>query len=143
MNSRGFTLLEMLVVLAVVLLVVSFFPLLLDVRWLHEKQNEFQPLEWQVFLQQIKSEIREAKELENVSTTLYAYKPTGEKVSFETYGTLIRRRVNGQGNEIVLQNVSYVQYQLATTGVQITVTATNGKRYEAFVSTFFPVQVRR
>mgnify|MGYP003622676308 CR=1 FL=1 len=125
MNSRGFTLLEMLVVLAVVLLVVSFFPLLLDVRWLHEKQNEFQPLEWQVFLQQIKSEIREAKELENVSTTLYAYKPTG------------------QGNEIVLQNVSYVQYQLATTGVQITVTATNGKRYEAFVSTFFPVQVRR
>ncbi|MCZ0754641.1 competence type IV pilus minor pilin ComGF [Anoxybacillus sp. J5B_2022] len=143
MNHRGFTLLEMLVVLSIVLLVVSFLPFLLDVRWLHEKQlNQFHPLEWQVFLEQMKSEIRESKQLQTTETILYAYKPTGEKVSFEKYGSLIRRRVNGQGNEVVLQSISDVRYELAQNGVWIEVITTKGKRYEAFVSTFFPVQVK-
>ncbi|MBB5325225.1 competence protein ComGF [Anoxybacillus tepidamans] len=144
MGSRGFTLIEMLIVLLVVLLIVSFLPFLLDIRWLHDKPlNRFNHLEWQVFLQQLKSEIRESKQLESDQAVMYAYKPTGEKVSFEKYGSLIRRRVNDQGNEVVLQSVSDVRYELAQNGVRIIVVTTEGKRYEAFVSTFFPIKVKQ
>jgi competence protein ComGF len=143
-RNHGFTLLEMLMVLLVVLLVISFLPLLLDVHWLKEDPvNRFNRLEWQVFLQQLKNEIRESKQLESSGQILYVYKPTGERVSFEKYGQLIRRRVNSQGNEIVLQSLSDVQYELTNNGVRIIVITTEGERYEAFVTSFFPIKVKQ
>jgi competence protein ComGF len=142
-RTGGFTLLEMLIVLLGVLLVLSFLPALLDVRWLQkEPLQRFNRLEWHVFLQQLKSEVRESAQLETNGTTLYAYKRNGEKVSFERYGTIIRRRVNGQGHETVLQAVADVRYKLAVRGVHIEMITVEGTRYTAFVAAFFPIQVK-
>jgi competence protein ComGF len=142
-NNRGFTLVEMLVTLSGFLLIVSLLPLLLNIDWMKVNQSErFQRLEWQLFIQQVTSEIREAKEIEVNNQTLYLYKFTGEKVSFEKYGYLIRRRVNGQGHEILLQYISDVQYQLEVNGIRIKVMTERGKDYETFITTFFPLKVK-
>ncbi|MBS2770056.1 prepilin-type N-terminal cleavage/methylation domain-containing protein [Anoxybacillus sp. PDR2] len=143
-QSRGFTIIEMLIVLSVVLLIVSFFPILLDIRWLRtEKQPQFNRLEWQVLLQQLKQEVRESRQIASDGEKLYLYKRGGEEVCLEQYGSFIRRRVNGQGNEIVLQSISSIQYKLEENGVEVVVIANDGKRYSAFISTFFPIKVKR
>jgi competence protein ComGF len=143
-QSRGFTIIEMLIVLSVVLLIVSFFPILLDIRWLQtEKQSQFNRLEWQVLLQQLKQEMRESRQIASDGEKLYLYKRGGEEVCLEQYGSFVRRRVNSQGNEIVLQSISSIQYKLAENGVEVMVIANDGKRYSAFICTFFPIKVKR
>jgi competence protein ComGF len=112
--------------------------MLLNIQWIKEHQSErFSRLEWQVFARQITSEVREAREMEIKQSTLYLYKFNGEKVSFEKYGNLIRRRVNGQGHEISLQYISGVQYKLEHDGLRIKVMTEQGKEYEMFIMTFF------
>ncbi|WP_051529917.1 competence type IV pilus minor pilin ComGF [Anoxybacteroides tepidamans] len=144
MQNRGFTMIEMLIVLFCVLLVLSFLPMLLDIHWLQtDKSRRFNQLEWQVFVQQLKREIRESTQLQSSGAVLYAYKPTGEKVSFEKYGTVIRRRVNNEGNETVLQAVSDVRYEVKEKGVRIHVLTLEGRQYTAFISTFFPIKVKQ
>jgi competence protein ComGF len=113
-------------------------PMLLNIHWIKEHQSErFSRLEWQVFARQITSEVREAREMEIKQSTIYLYKFNGEKVSFEKYGNLIRRRVNGQGHEILLQSISDVQYKLEHDGILIKVMTEQGKEYEMFIMTFF------
>ncbi|MBA2869912.1 competence protein ComGF [Anoxybacillus calidus] len=136
--NSGFTLVEMLITLSGLFIIVSFMPMLLNIQWIKEHQSErFSRLEWQVFARQITSEVREAREMEIKQSTLYLYKFNGEKVSFEKYGNLIRRRVNGQGHEISLQYISGVQYKLEHDGLRIKVMTEQGKEYEMFIMTFF------
>jgi competence protein ComGF len=142
-QSSGFTLIEMLITLSCFLIIVSFFPVLLNVKWFKEYQSErFNPLEWQLFARQVTVEIREAKEIELKNRTVHLYKVNGEKVSFEKYGNLIRRRVNGQGHEIILQYISDVHYKLEDNGLRIEVVTEQGKLYETFIMTFFPPRVK-
>jgi competence protein ComGF len=136
--NSGFTLVEMLITLSGLFIIVSFMPMLLNIHWLKEHPSErFNRLEWQVFVRQITSEIRETREMELKQSTIYLYKFNGEKVSFEKYGNLIRRRVNGQGHEILLQSISDVQYKLQHDGLLIKVMTEQGKAYEMFIMTFF------
>ncbi|WP_199425702.1 competence type IV pilus minor pilin ComGF [Thermaerobacillus caldiproteolyticus] len=141
-RNQGFTFIEMIMTLSIVLLVVAFLPSLLDIHWLKSERGSSQRLEWQLFVQQLKNEVRESRQLECNGTTLILYKQAGEQVSFEKYGQSLRRRVNGRGNEIVLQSISNVQYEATNNGVRVAMTTTEGKRYEAFVTTFFPIQVK-
>jgi competence protein ComGF len=138
-QNRGFTLVEVLITLSSLLFIVSFMPMLLNIDWIKKQQSErFSRLEWSVFARQIASEVREARELEVKQSTLYLYKFTGETVSFEKYGNLLRRRVNGQGHEILLQFISNVQYKIEHNGITVKVTSDQGKEYETFIMTFFP-----
>ncbi|RAK22369.1 competence protein ComGF [Anoxybacillus vitaminiphilus] len=137
-RNSGFTLIEMLITLSGLLIIVSFMPMLLDIHWVKEQQPErFNRLEWHVFARQIASEVREAREMEIKQSTIYLDKFNGEKVSFEKYGNLIRRRVNGQGHEILLQSVSDVQYKLEHDGIRVKVMTEQGKEYETLIMTFF------
>jgi competence protein ComGF len=137
-QNSGFTLVEMLITLSGLLIIVSFMPMLLNIQWIKEHQSErFNRLEWQVFARQITSEVREAREVEIKQSAIYLYKFNGEKVSFEKYGNLIRRRVNGQGHEILLQSISAVQYKMEHDGIRVKVRTEQGKEYETFIMTFF------
>jgi len=142
-DSDGFTLLEMLVVLSGCLVIVSLMPLFMNIRWVQDQPLErLHPFEWLIFVNQVTTEVREAKEVEVNHRTLHLYKFTGEKISLEKHGQNIRRRVNGQGNEIVLQNVSNIEYRLGKMGIHLQITSQQGKKYEAFIATFFPLKVR-
>ncbi|AEH47241.1 competence type IV pilus minor pilin ComGF [Parageobacillus thermoglucosidasius] len=137
-QEKGFTFLEMLLVMAIVLLITSLLPLFLDVRLLkYENVNGFHHIEWEIFVQQLKKELNESKQWKISGTTLYLEKFTGEQVSFALYQSSIRRQVNGTGNETALQFVENVTYILANRGIFLRVTSSDGKIYEAFISRLF------
>jgi competence protein ComGF len=140
MNSatKGFTFLEMLVVLSVVLLVTSLLPLFFDARlFTYDNMNGFHRTEWRIFLQQLQAELNESKQWKSNGTVLYLEKFTGEQVSFDLYQSTIRRQVNGTGNETALQYVKSAAYTATNNGIFLRVTATNGKAYEAFLFRLF------
>lgn len=137
-QEKGFTFLEMLLVMAIVLLMTSLLPLLLNVRlFKYENVNGFHHIEWEIFVQQLKKELNESKQWKTSGTTLYLEKFTGEQVSFELYQSSIRRQVNGTGNETALQFVENVTYILTNRGIFLRVTSSEGKTYEAFISRLF------
>jgi len=142
-NNEGFTFAEMLVILSGFLIIVTLLPMFMNIRWIQEQPMErFHPFEWNIFVRQMTIEVREAKEVEIDNHTVHLYKFTGEKISFERYGQNIRRRVNGQGNEIMLQNISGVEYKPEVNGIHLQVTSLQGKQYRVFIATFFPLKVR-
>ncbi|GMB07644.1 competence type IV pilus minor pilin ComGF [Thermolongibacillus altinsuensis] len=142
-REGGFTLLEMLIVLSAFLVVVSFVSLFFRMSAAYVNSGgKFNRFEWLVFNQQAKVELRETKEIKIVNSTIYFYKQNGEKVTYEKYGSFIRRRVNDQGHEIMLQHISSVFYSSENQGLRIRVMTDRGDEYETFIASFFPVKVK-
>ncbi len=119
MNERGFTLLEMLFGFSIFLILMSFIPLSLKFVASHSMfEARVQSLEWKVFVNQLKKEVRMSERMLNRSNQLVLIKD-GDTVSYERYRENIRRRVNMQGHEIVLQQVDTVQYEATPSGVKV------------------------
>lgn len=139
-NERGFTLVEMLVTFSMLLVILSFITPFLSVLF-RSNDEQFNELEWQIFIQQMKMEIREAKEI-TVSTnqSVSFVNAAGDVVSFEKYTDKMRRRVNRKGHEVLLQNISSVTFELKTNGYLISVLTVDGENYQAIVSAFTKVE---
>jgi competence protein ComGF len=130
LNSRGFTLLEMLFSFSIFCIIVSFLPLLMRIM-INDQPFEMrnQRMEWEVFISQMKKEVRLSNKLTvNTSQTLLLEK-NGKTVIYEKYGTNIRRRVDYKGNEFLLQNVSFFQFERIVNGVRVKVTDIYGREY--------------
>ncbi len=130
-NEKAFTLIEALFALSIFMIIIFFispiFHLLLGQK---ESQVRLQAMEWEVFCNQLKKEIRlstQAK-LGSGGVTLILTKDS-ETISYERYETYLRRRVNSTGHEIVLQNVSQYSFILLPNAVKITVIDKWGKEH--------------
>ncbi|WP_417899631.1 competence type IV pilus minor pilin ComGF [Bacillus haimaensis] len=121
-NEKGFTLLEALVSFSVVLIITAFLPILFQTIYTLVKEEEgIHPLELEVFTHQAKMEIRTAK---SVTTTgkILTIKNGNKSITYEKYQGNIRRRVNGTGHEIMLQNVKDVVFVQARNGAILFIT---------------------
>lgn len=97
--------LELIIVISILLAIASIVPLV--VRTIAPpKENSVNQQELALFFQQIGSEIRGAKSAQVQASKLLLLLPSGAMVSYELSGNKIIRRVDGQGYELVLQNVS-------------------------------------
>lgn len=120
-NERGFTLSEMLFGFSIFTLIVFFLsPLLQMSEKEFMKKRHLQEMEWDVFVSQIKFEIHSSVNATVSSNTLYITSPY-ETVSYEKYGSTLRRRVNETGHEILLQNVEKVDFITLQNGIRVTV----------------------
>jgi competence protein ComGF len=135
-NETGFTLIEVLLALTI-LSIIAFYmgPIFHTVLNNHRSQYALQEMEWEVFCMQMKKEIRMASKAEVVSGRLILTKDS-ETIYYEKYNSLLRRRVNSLGHEILLQNVSDYQVTVLTNQVNIKVTDLNGKNYWAIAYSF-------
>lgn len=120
-NDKGFMLLDMLFSLFLFLLIIAFLPPILHI--IIEKQMvavQLKEMEWQVFVGQLKKEVRmsESIHVENNKLLLYV---DGENIMYELYLTKIRRRVNATGHEVTLQGVASVQFSEIHNGVKVEV----------------------
>lgn len=141
-NEKGFTFVEMLVTFSILLVILSFISPFLGVLY-RDNNEQFNKLEWQILIQQMKMEIREASEIsvsKNESVTFY--NAAGDLVSFEKYTDKIRRRVNKKGHEVLLQQIMDVTFEPKTNGFLISVITVDGKTYEAIISAFTIVEVK-
>jgi competence protein ComGF len=120
-NNKGFTFVEMIYAFSIFLMITLFFPIMLNVIYQNGKVDErLHRMEWEVFINQLKKEIRSSDEMSVKYNRLYLVKGE-ETVTYEFYQSKIRRRVNFQGHEVVLQNIKSVSFHEISQGVRMTV----------------------
>ena len=128
--------LEMLYAFSIFLLVVSFFPLFFN-YFLGNDQIEarLKRMEWHVFVNQIKKELRLAEDI-NVSDNRLAFTKHGQIILYEKHGNNLRRRVDFKGHEIVLQQVESFQFSPLHDGVKLTLTDLYNQTYSVLLYSF-------
>jgi competence protein ComGF len=104
MNRKGFTLLEVILVLSILSVIASLFPTVIKTIS-PPKHTGIHPHELAIFFQQIGSEIKGSKSAEVKESSLFLLLPSGTVISYEQSGNKLIRKVNGTGYELVLQNV--------------------------------------
>ncbi|MFD2446041.1 competence type IV pilus minor pilin ComGF [Bacillus sp. CGMCC 1.16607] len=120
-GNKGFTLLEAILGLAAFCLMAALFPFTMQIiNGITETESRLQKMEWEVFSSQIKKEIRTSDKIQINSNFISLTKDVAS-VTYEQYGTKLRRRVNGAGHEIILQNVKNVSFTQVKNGVFILV----------------------
>ncbi|NMD71828.1 prepilin-type N-terminal cleavage/methylation domain-containing protein [Bacillus sp. DNRA2] len=128
-NNHGFTLVEMLVAFSVFTVIISFVPMMLStINREKPIEQKLQRLEWEIFISQIKKEIRMSQWVTITPQRLQLEKD-GEMIIYERYGTNLRRRVDNKGHEIILQQVQFFQFERLLNGILVTVTDVNGYEY--------------
>ncbi len=128
-NEKAFTLVEVLFALTIFMIIIFFitpiFHVILDQK---ESQVKLQAMEWEVFCNQFKKEIRLSTEAKVASGKLIITKGS-ETIAYEKYSTYLRRRVNDTGHEIILKNVSQYSFTILPNAVKVIVTDNWGKEY--------------
>jgi competence protein ComGF len=133
LNNSGFTLIEMLLSLTMFLAIASLIPIGLRIILSDGVlETGIRRMEWQVFSEQVKKEIRSAEQL-TISADKIVLKKNGTIILYEKYGSSIRRRVGYQGHEILIQNLASFQFEKIEEGVGILATDVNGDRHSTRV----------
>ncbi|HEY4554779.1 MAG TPA: competence type IV pilus minor pilin ComGF [Bacillaceae bacterium] len=130
-DQEGFTLLEAIMGIFVLSIVVSLIPLMLKTfvsidRVLTVEKD----YEWNLFLIQFRKELNEIKKRHMDRERVYL-DGTNLVITYEKYGSVIRRKVNDKGHEIVLQNVKSVLFYDVERGIGMAVEFQDGTREEA------------
>lgn len=136
LSSNGFTLLEALLGLAAFSMMAALLPLSVQViSNIDDIKPRLQAMEWEIFSTQIKKEIRMSEKIEPMTNRLVLTKDS-ESILYEQYENKLRRKVNGTGNEVLLQNVNHVQFDKIKNGVLIKVEDIWRNHYSFEVQTF-------
>jgi competence protein ComGF len=137
-NERGFTMAEMLLSVLLFLLIASMLPLgmkiILDQRVAESMERQ---MEWEVFSSQVKREIRSAEQM-TVQPDKLLMKVDEQIILYEKYANSMRRRVNYQGHEILMQNLSSFSFGKIADGVEIKARDLEGTDYCVRVHRFYP-----
>jgi len=121
LHNKGFTFIEMILAFSVFLIIVSLFPLFFQVLSHNGFVEErIQRMEWEVFISQLKKEVRMSDSVRIESNKLML-KVEKESIMYERYGTNIRRRVDSLGHEVMLQDIKTVMFEKVIKGVRISV----------------------
>lgn len=129
LNEKGFTILEMLFSLTLFLLIVGFLPLgLRTVVEFNQFEKRMQRLEWEVFISQVKKEMRMAEQITVQHDRIFVYR-NNEKILYEKYGSSLRRRVDLKGHEILIQNIKSVGFSYQAGQLAITIIDLFGQEY--------------
>jgi competence protein ComGF len=141
LNEAGFTLLEMLLAFSIFVTLVSFLPVVTQIMLQdHLHEDRIQRMEWEVFSAQIKKEIRVSKKI-TVSNQILLLDKDGQTISYEKYGTNIRRRVDFKGHEILLQKVNTFRFEKLTNGVLVYVDDLYGHEYWEEIYAYIQIEV--
>ncbi|MED3911269.1 competence type IV pilus minor pilin ComGF [Peribacillus simplex] len=136
-KNDGFTMIEMLFSL-MILMTTSLFVLQLFsiINTQMGSVDKLHPKEWEVFTMQMKQEVRSSKVQDVMGNKLYLL--SGEQLSsFEQYEDKVRRRVNGMGHEVILQNISEFRVEKDGSVIVINITDKAGTTFSRRFHPFF------
>lgn len=129
-NEGGFTFLNMILTFFIYSIIISTFAIILHILLSHSQhENDLKPFEWELFIIQLHSELKEARDIAVNKTEVTFINKQGQFVSINHYQNVIRRQVIGKGHEIYLFKVKNVDFSHAPKGVHISVISTAGKDY--------------
>ncbi|MED3744515.1 competence type IV pilus minor pilin ComGF [Peribacillus psychrosaccharolyticus] len=136
-NKSGFTLVELLVSLSIFLAISSLIlQMLTNVHTSLRTDVGINPKEWEIFLNQFKRQVYLSTDQKVSGNKLYLTVKNNEIVLFEQYGDKLRRRVNGTGHDVVLQNVSRLSMKKEGKVIVIEVTDKGGKLYTRSITPY-------
>lgn len=136
-SSRGFTMLESLVVFTIFTACAASIPLLYDstYRVIEAGQAE-KKIEWELFVIGLRNDLHSAENWRMEGEKLH-YSIVGQENSLVTvsqYNDKIRRQVDQLGHEIMLQNVKSAAIAIEGGRVYVHVAFTNGEKEGAAIS---------
>ena len=98
--------------------------------------DKLHPKEWEVFTMQMKQEVRSSKAQDVMGNKLYLL--SGEQLSsLEQYEDKVRRRVDGMGHEVILQNISEFKVNKDGSVIVINITDKAGTTFSRRFHPFF------
>ncbi|WP_404443378.1 prepilin-type N-terminal cleavage/methylation domain-containing protein [Sutcliffiella horikoshii] len=134
-KEEGFTLLEVLISFSLVLVLTTFFPLLIkNLITLTEINNGINQMELEVFIQQANREIKIAKRVFVEGKVLVIINQADQRVTYEYYQQKIRRRVNGSGHELLLHHVKSINFVEQENGASFRLEGSDDVVYEFRIS---------
>ncbi len=136
-QNDGFTMIELLFSL-LILMTTSLFVLQLFsiIHTQMRSVDKLHPKEWEVFTLQMKQEVRSSKAQDVMGNKLYLL--SGEQLSsLEQYEDKVRRRVNGMGHEVILQNISEFRVNKDGSVIVINITDKAGTTFSRRFHPFF------
>ena len=138
-STGGFTLIEILLAFSIFSFLIIFIVHAIPLLKYHAYSNEnVDQLHWEIFLNQVKREIRTVDQI-------YLYNRRMDCITdrriiiYEQYGERLRRRVNYEGHEIILFNISQIEFEQINKGIKIKIVHKNGKTYEGDI--YFPNEI--
>lgn len=141
LNSSGFTMIEMLLSFAIFCLLASFIPIFFNILFHQGFTDErIQRMEWELFFSQLKKEVQRS-DFAEVRNNQLVLTEDEDIVSFQKLGMNLRRQVNYRGNEVVLQNVESICFEMAGQKVLIEAVDTNENTYKASVYLFIRKEI--
>lgn len=127
----------MLVSFTLFLIIVSFFPIIIPLaKQTYNPDFSMNEMEWEIFVNQLAMEYREAKEVGINATTLTLKMENNQIITYERYEDKIRRRVDESGHEVVLQHIKNIMYEQQTERLLIRSTDGVNKVREETITTF-------
>lgn len=136
-NKRGFTLIELLVSLSIFLAISSLIlQMMTNVHTSLRTDVGINPKEWEIFLNQFKRQVYLSTDQKVSGNKLFLSVKNNEIVLFEQFGDKLRRRVNGTGHDVVLQNVSSFSVKKEGKLIVIEVTDKGGKLYTRSITPY-------
>lgn len=135
-NEDGFTLLEVLLAVSVTSISVLLLSFFVDqsVRLEQEVESDRQ-IEWHLFLNQVEYDLKESTLVDFGAEGFVVKRPkidgTIEKVTYERYFRLFRRRVGGEGHQPILTQIETFQLEKTDDQLWLTVLFQNGETYTA------------
>lgn len=138
-SESGFTLIEMLVCLLILFFLVMAVPHLQPILK-SSFPKKFSAFEWTLYLEQIQMEFREAQQVSVYDRKLVLHDENGILVSHVIQGNYLVRKVNDKGNEILLQNVKNISYELLPAKLIVHVEDVNNERHIGSVTRFHSLE---
>jgi competence protein ComGF len=122
-NERGFTLVDMLLAFSIFLIIAAYIPLSINMIYrIGDVDDRIQRMEWEVFISQVKKEIRMSEHVEvDINNNRLLLLKDGRQILYEKYSSNVRRRVDTKGHEILLQNIESLSFEKVIGGVKISV----------------------
>ncbi|MFS0561926.1 competence type IV pilus minor pilin ComGF [Terribacillus sp. 179-K 1B1 HS] len=131
-SNKGFTLLEVLITLSILILILSSIPPLLAPM---TQNTETESLSVRQALHFISMEVHKGNFVGIEENRLFIEDQQGRIAVFEQYKDMIRRRVNGKGHEIYLHHIENLEFQLDGSTIIAIVRGKEGASYEKRIVT--------
>ncbi|MRH43136.1 hypothetical protein GH741_10640 [Aquibacillus halophilus] len=126
-NNKGFTLVSLLLSLSIIFITLPLLPFILNSI---EQESYYEEISIRQFFHFVNVEFHSAVSYSTVNSIVNIQKGNGEIVTIEKYQSLVRRRVAGQGHEVLVRDIKEFLIKPISNGIKIEVTTLEGDTYE-------------
>ncbi|WP_077703555.1 competence type IV pilus minor pilin ComGF [Virgibacillus dokdonensis] len=123
----GFTFVTTSISIVVLVFSIPFVSYLLRQVSVDHAMNDLSVGQFFIFM---RNEVMQAEEIKIYPHQLKLSMHNGDEATFEKYGNLIRRQVDGTGHEIYLRDIKDITFSPLSYGFHIIITTMKGEKYD-------------